>query len=178
LEKGFQQAWLKWSLLNRCERRELLKMLCHQPPMKLVSPLEENSWKSRKLENGTKEKKISKDFKMKDSIFFNQPSSKEKRKLKKSTLKELKKLDLEKPSTKKELLLKFKERELRFSERCIKQERTSKLKEKEEISSKIMLTLDLLFMLLLQEMVFHWTKKPINMRFNRKLCHLIRESKN
>ena len=68
----------------------------HQLQMRLVSLSEENSWKNKKLENGTREKKISKDFKTKDSIFFNQPLSKEKRKLRKSTLKELKKLDLEK----------------------------------------------------------------------------------
>jgi len=71
--------------------------------MKLASLLEENSWRNRKLENGTREKKISKDFKTKDLIFFNQPLSKEKRKLRKSTLKELKKLDLERQSIRKEL---------------------------------------------------------------------------
>lgn len=146
--------------------------------MRLVSPSEENSWKSRKLENGTREKKISKDFKTKDSIFFNQPSSKEKRKPKKNMLKEPKKSDLEKLSIRKELWPKFKERELRSSERCTRQERTLKLKEKEEISLRIMLTLDLPFMLQLLEMVFHWTKKPTNMRFNQRLCLLIRVLKN
>jgi hypothetical protein len=34
--------------------------------MRLASSLEENLWKSRKLENGIREKKISKDFKTKD----------------------------------------------------------------------------------------------------------------
>jgi len=78
-------------------------MHCHQLQMKLASLLEENSWRNKKLENGTREKKISKDFKTKDLIFFNQLLSKEKRKLKKSTLKELKKLDLERLSIRKEL---------------------------------------------------------------------------
>ena len=77
-------------------------MLYLQRQMKHVLLLEENSWKSKKLENGTKEKKTSKDFKMKDSIFCNLLSLKEKRKLRKSTLKELRKLDLEKLSIKKE----------------------------------------------------------------------------
>jgi hypothetical protein len=75
----------------------------HQLQMRLVSLSEENSWKNRKLENGTREKKISKDFKTKDLIFFNQLLSKEKRKQRKSTHKELKKLDLEKLSTRREL---------------------------------------------------------------------------
>jgi len=146
--------------------------------MKPVSLLEENSWKNKKLENGTREKKILRDFKTKDSIFFNPHLSKEKRKPRKSTHKEQKKSDLEKPSIKKELLPKFKERELRFLERCIKQERMLKLKEKEEISLKIMQTLDLPFMLQLQEMAFHWIKKPTSTRFNQKLCPLIKELKN
>ena len=82
--------------------------------MKHVSLLEENSWKNKKSVNGTKERKILKDFKMRDSISFNQPLSKERRKLKKNMLKELKKSGLEKPSIKKEPLLKFKEKESRF----------------------------------------------------------------
>ena len=89
-------------------------MLYLQHQMKLVLHSEENSWKNKKLENGTKEKKILKDFKMKDSIFFNQLLSKEKRRPRKSTLKELRKSDLEKLSIKKELWLKFKEKESRF----------------------------------------------------------------
>ena len=152
-------------------------MLYLQHQMKHVSPLEESSWKNKKLENGTKEKKISKDFKMKDSISSNLLSSKEKRKQRKSTLKELRKSDLEKPSIKKEHWLKFKERESRFLERCTKQERMLKSKEKEEISLKIMLTLDPQFMLQSLEMVFHWIKKPINMRSSQKLYLLIKELK-
>jgi len=89
-------------------------MLYLQHQTKLVLHSEENSWRNKKLENGTKEKKILKDFKMKDSIFFNLLLSKEKRRPRKSTLKELRKSDLEKLSIKKELWLKFKEKESRF----------------------------------------------------------------
>lgn len=115
---------------------------------------------------------------MKDSIYFNQPSLKEKRKLKKSMLKELKKFDLEKLNIKNELWPRFKEKELRFSEKCIKLVKMLKLKVKEEILLKIMLILDLLYMLQLQEMAFLLTKKLTSMKFNQKPCPPTKELKN
>lgn len=101
--------------------------------MRHVSLLEENSWRSKKLENGTREKRISNVFRMKDLIYSNLPLSKEKKKQKKNMLRKLKKLDLRKLNTRKEPLPKFKERELRYSVKCIRLEKTLKLKEKEEI---------------------------------------------
>jgi hypothetical protein len=90
-------------------------------------------------------------------------------------LKELKRLDLEKLSTRKELWQKFKERESRFLEKCIKQGRMLKSKVKEETLLRTMLTLDLLFTLQLPEMVSLWIKKLTSMKFNLKLYLLIKE---
>lgn len=61
--------------------------------MKLALFLEESSWKNKRLESGIKGRRISRDYKMKDLIFYNQLWLKEKRKQKKNMLKELKKLD-------------------------------------------------------------------------------------
>jgi hypothetical protein len=61
--------------------------------MRLVLLLEESSWKSKNLENGTRERKISRDCKMKDLISSRVRSLKEKKKLRRSMLRELKKLD-------------------------------------------------------------------------------------
>ena len=115
---------------------------------------------------------------MKDLIFFKVHQLKEKRKLRRSTLKELKKLDSRKLKIKRELQLRFKERELRFSERCTKLERMLKLRVKRGISSRIMPTLDQLSMLQLLEMVFHQIRRLINMKFNLRLYLLIRVYKN
>jgi hypothetical protein len=41
--------------------------------MKHASLSGESSWKNRKSESGIKEKRTSKDFKMRDSIYCNQP---------------------------------------------------------------------------------------------------------
>lgn len=112
---------------------------------------------------------------MKDSIFFNLLLLKERKKLKKSMHRELKKLDLEKLSIKKELLLRYKERELRFLERCTRLEKTLKLKVKEEILSKTTLTLDQQCMLQLLEMVFPLIKKQTNMKSNQRLYLLTKE---
>lgn len=70
--------------------------------MKHVSLLEENSWKSKNSESGTREKRTSKESKMKDLTYFKVLWLKEKRKLKKSMLKELKRSDLRKPKIRKE----------------------------------------------------------------------------
>lgn len=115
---------------------------------------------------------------MKDLIFFKVHQLKEKRKLRRSTLKELKKLDSRKLKIKRELLLRFKERELRFSERCTKLERMLKSRVKREISSRIMQTLDQLSTLQLLEMVYHQIRRLINMKFNLRLYLLIRVYKN
>jgi len=106
---------------------------------------------------------------MKDSISSNQHLLKEKKKLKKSMLKEPKKLDLKRLRIKKEHLLKFKEKESRFLERCIKQERMSRSRRERGILLKTMPTLDLLCMLQLLEMDSLLIKKLTNMKFNQRL---------
>jgi hypothetical protein len=109
---------------------------------------------------------------MKDLTFCNLLLSREKKKLKKSTLKELKRSDSKRLRIRKDLLPRFKERESRSLERCIKQERTSKLKEAREISLRNTPTLDHLYMLQSLEMVFLLIKKLTSMKFNQKLSHL------
>jgi len=109
---------------------------------------------------------------MKDLTFCNLLLSREKKKLKKSTLKELKRSDSRRPRTRRDLWLKFRERELRSLERCIKQERTLRSKEAREISLRNTPTLDHLYMLQSLEMVFLLIKKLTSMKFSRKLSHL------
>lgn len=89
-------------------------MLFHQHQMRLASLSEENLWRNKKLENGTRERRISRDSKMRDSIYCNQLWSKEKKKLKKSMPKELKKSDSKRLKIKSDLWPKSKEKESRF----------------------------------------------------------------
>jgi len=70
---------------------------------KLVSTSEESSWKNRNSVNGVSVKMILNVFKTKDSTCSRVLLLKEKRKLKKSMLKELKKSDSRRLKTKKEL---------------------------------------------------------------------------
>lgn len=114
---------------------------------------------------------------MKDLTFCNLLLSREKKKLKKSTLKELKRSDLRKLRTKKELLPRSKERESRFLERCIKPERMLRSKEVRETLSRNTQTLDPLFTLLSPEMAFLLIKKPTSMKFNLKPFPLIKVSR-
>ena len=106
---------------------------------------------------------------MKDSIFCSQLLSREKRKLKKSTLKELRRSDLRKLKIKRDLWLKFRERESRFSEKCTKPERMLKSKEAREISSRNTPTLDLQFTPQLPEMVFLLIRKPTSTKSSQRL---------
>ena len=111
---------------------------------------------------------------MKDLTFCNLLLSREKKKLKKSMLKELKRSDLKRLKIRKDLSPRFKEKESRSLERCIKQEKTSKLKEVREISLRNIPILDHLYMLQSLEMVFLLIKKLTSMKFNQKLSHLIK----
>jgi hypothetical protein len=95
-------------------KKERSKTHFHLLLTRHVLSSEGNSWKNRKFVSGIKEKKISKDFKTRDLTFFSLPLLSVKKKLKKNTHRELRKLDLERLSIKKEHLRKFKERELRF----------------------------------------------------------------
>lgn len=126
----------------------------HLPPMKLALFSEENSWKNKNLGNGINERKILKNYKMKGLICFSLLLSKEKRRQKRNMLKELKKLDSKRPKIKKEESLKSKRKELKFLEKCLKQERMLIKEEIRETLLKIMLILDLQFMLQLPEMVY------------------------
>ena len=118
---------------------------------------------------------ISLAFRMRDSISCNQHLSKEKKKLKRNMLKELRKLDSRKLRIKKELLQRFRGRESRSLEKCTKQERMLKLKDRREISLKITLTLGLKFMLQSREWDFLSTKRPTSMKFSQKLYRRILE---
>lgn len=109
-------------------------MLCHQHLTRHASISEENSWKSKKSVSGTRERMISRDSTTRGSISSNLLLSKEKKRLRKSTLRELKKSDSRKLRTRKELLPRFKERESRSSEKCIKLERMLRSKERRETS--------------------------------------------
>ena len=178
LVKACPQVWPRWNLLSKCARRELSKTLCHQLLMRPVSLLEESSWKSKRSENGTRERRTFEDFRTSASTCCNQPSLKEKKKLKKDMPRELKKSDSRKLKIRKELSLRFKERESRFSERCTRPVKTSRSRAKREISSRTMLTLALQSMPQLLEMAFLLIRKLTNMKFSPRLFHHIRVSKN
>lgn len=92
-------------------------------------------------------------------------------------LKGLKKSDSRRLKIKKDLLQRFKGRELRFSEKCIKQERMWRLRVTNVISLKSMPTLAQQCMLLLQETVFLLTRKQINTKFSPRHSPLTQESK-
>jgi len=152
-------------------------MLSLQHLMRPVLLSDENLWKNKKFVNGTREKRILSVSKMKDLIYSSQLSLKEKRKQKKNTHRKLKKLGLRKLSIRKGLLPKFRERELRFFVKCIKRGKMLRLREKEEILSKITLILAQQFMLQSLEMACHLTKRRINMKFSQKLFLHIKELK-
>jgi hypothetical protein len=91
--------------------------------------------------NGTNEKMISNAFKMRDSIFYRVPLSREKRSQKKSMLIARRKSGLKKPKTRNAHWLKFREKESRFFVRCTRHEKMLNLRLIKEISLKTMLTL-------------------------------------
>ena len=98
--------------------------------------------------------------------------------LRRIMLRGLKKSDSKKWRIKKGQLLKFKDRESKFSEKCTKLERMSKSRVIREISLKSISTMDLLFTLPSPGMDSLLIKKLISMRFNQKLYHLTKVLKN
>lgn len=164
--KVFQRAWPRWNLSNRWEKSAPSKMRYLPPLMKLVSHCDANWWRNRKSENGINAKKTSNACKTKDWTFFRVRWLSERRTTKRNTRTELKKFAWKRLKSRSVLLPKFRERELRFSERCIRLGRILRLRATREILSKIMRTLAPLCMPLLQEMVYRLIKKRTNMRFS------------
>ena len=91
--------------------------------------------------------------------------------------KELKKSDSKRQKIKRDLLPRFKGRELRFSEKCIKPVKTSKSRVINVILLKNMQTLVPLSMLQSLEMVSLWIRKQINTKFNQRHFPRMQESK-
>lgn len=89
-------------------------MLSRRHQTKLVLPSEESLWKIKRCANGTSERMISRDSKMKGSIYFKVLWLREKKKVKRNMLRGLKRLDLRRPKIRKEPWQRSRERGLRF----------------------------------------------------------------
>lgn len=83
--------------------------------------------------SGTSEKMKSRDFKMRDSIFFSLLLLNERRKARISMQRELMSLGFRRLRIRKEVWQRSKERESRFSERCSRPERIWIRKERREM---------------------------------------------
>ena len=107
-------------------------MLSHLLLMKLVSLLEDALWKIRSTESGMSVMSKSKRSKMKDSIFYSLPSTKERRNLRRSMLLVLKKSVSRRLRTRKELLLRSRGNVSRSFVRCTKPVKELRSKESRE----------------------------------------------
>ena len=111
--KDCPPPWPRWSLLSKWEKKGLSTTLCLLLLMKLVSTYAASLWKSRSSVNGESVKTISSVYRTKDLTYSNPLLSSVRRRLKRNTLRELKKSVLERPRTKSVLLPKFSARESR-----------------------------------------------------------------
>ena len=125
--------------------------------------------------NGTRERRISRDCRTKGSISSSRHSSRGRRRLKRSMLRELKKLDSRRLRIRRELWQKSREKELRFSERCTKPERMSKSRRAKEISLRITPILGQQSMPQLPEMVFLLIRRQTSTRCSQRLSVPTRE---
>ena len=178
MAEGYLQVWLKWNSSTKWERNEPSTTLCHLHLMKLVSSWGESWWRSRKSENGQRERMTLRDFKMKDSTCFRAPLLKERRKVKRSMPRGLRRSVLRKLRPKRGSLLRFKERESRFSAKCTKRAKMWRWRIRKEIWLKNMRTLDHLYMLQSLETDYLLIRRQISMKFNLKLSRLTRAFKN
>ena len=117
---------------------------------------------------------ILRSFRMRDLIYSSLLSSRERKRQKRNMLRESRKFVLKRLKIKREVSPRFKRRESKFSERCLRRGRMLTTEARREILLKIMPILDPLFMHLSLETDFLSTRKLTNTRYNLMLFPLTR----
>jgi len=124
--RAFPPVWLRWSSSSKWERNVPLRMPCHPPLTRPVSPFVAVWWRIKRSVSGPNAKTISSVCRMSAWIFFRVPSLSVRKITRRSMLTALRRLDSRKPRSRSAVSQRSSARESRSSARCTRLAKTSR----------------------------------------------------